>query len=365
MITRGVFPKASLLFLLCLGACAQTPEPHPKEDALTPVPFSQLSGWQDDVVSEALPALRNSCVRMKKKQDWREPCAAFDKIDSGDNAALRQTIETHFTPYKIHGNETGLFTGYYEATLHGSKKRTKKYKTALWGYPWDMLTIDLGSFRDSLKGEKITGKIKGTKFLPYDTRAAIAKGSLKKRAEPLLWVDDPVDAFFLEIQGSGRVEMEDGSVVRVGYSGQNGHGYVAIGRALADSGKIKRPVSMAKIRAWLAANPKRAQDVMNRNPSAVFFTISQKKNPVGAQAVELTPMRSLAVDRHYVALGTPLWLVTEKHKRLVVAQDTGGAIKGAVRGDLFWGAGAKAERGAGEMQERGTYYLLLPKTRAQ
>jgi membrane-bound lytic murein transglycosylase A len=154
-----------------------------------------------------------------------------------------------------------------------------------------------------------------------------------------VFVDDPVDAFFLEVQGSGRVEIADGSVMRVGYDAQNGHGYTPIGRVLAERGEIERPVTMQKIRAWLAAHPAQAQDIMNENPSVVFFRKLEQAGPVGAQGVVLTPLRSLAVDPRYVPLGVPLWLATEKHHRLVVAQDTGGAIKGPVRGDLFWGLG--------------------------
>lgn len=353
----GRLKQAPLFVLFCLCACAQTPPKHGLD--LRPVSFEELPGWTKETVIEALPALRASCAAQKKKQVWTAPCLAIEKAMSEEET--RQVLKDHFTPHEVMNQGDGLFTGYYEATLYGSKRRTKKFQTPLWARPKDLLTIDLGAFRDSWKGEKITGKIKGAQFVPYDNRAAIAQGSLKKRAKPLLWVNDPVDAFFLEIQGSGRVEMTDGSVVRVGYSAQNGHGYVPIGRVLAQEGAIERPVTMEKIRQWLAAHPQRRQEIFNQNPSSVFFRKSTKQNPVGAQGVELTPMRSLAVDPKYVPLGTPIWLATENHTRLVVAQDTGGAIKGAVRGDLFWGAGAEAERGAGEMQERGTYYLLLPK----
>ncbi|MDD5587463.1 MAG: MltA domain-containing protein, partial [Alphaproteobacteria bacterium] len=224
-------------------------------------------------------------------------------------------------------------------------------------------------FRSDLNGQRIAGKVEGHKLQPYDDRAAIAQGSLAGRARPLLWTDDPVEAFFLEIQGSGRVRLADGTRLRIGYDAQNGKPYVPIGRVLAEEGEIEKPVTMAKIRAWLHAHPERAQAMMNRNPSVVFFRCVEGDGPKGAQGVVLTPGRSLAVDTAFVPLGVPLWLDPKEdasgeviRPRLVVAQDTGGAIKGPVRGDLFWGSSPGAEARAGAMQSRGTYYLLLPKT---
>jgi membrane-bound lytic murein transglycosylase A len=205
---------------------------------------------------------------------------------------------------------------------------------------------------------------------PYENRAAIESGALRGRGLEMLWVDDPVDAFFLQIQGSGRVMLEDGTSLRIGYAGQNGHPYVAIGRELIARGALTREaVSMPAIRDWLRANPQEADAVMNRNPSFVFFRELDGDGPVGAQGVALTPGRSLAVDRSFVPYGVPVWLDAEdpvdgevRVQRLLVAQDTGGAIRGPVRGDVFWGHGPEAEHRAGLMKSRGRYFLLLPKT---
>jgi membrane-bound lytic murein transglycosylase A len=206
----------------------------------------------------------------------------------------------------------------------------------------------------------------GQNLVPYDDRAAITKNSLADRAQVLVWVDDPIDAFFLEVQGSGLVTLEDGNTMTVGYDGINGHGYVAIGRVLADRGDLPRPVTMPAIRQWLETHPEQAQQVMNENPSYVFFKTLPDVNVTGAEGVSLTTERSLAVDPSFIPLGLPIWLDTTdgqgtKLQRLMIAQDTGGAIKGAVRGDVFWGPGPEASIQAGAMQSQGRYYVFLPK----
>lgn len=371
--------RGSLWAVLFLCSCAG-PTQQAKETTLDlkPVRFEDLPLWTQDHQAEALPAFLKSCAVIDKKDgeqsmglatgvsyaDWQKACHATTQIHDTGDTAVRAYFETYFTPYKVRSTSEGLFTGYYEAQLHGSLTRKGPYQTPLWQRPDDMLTIDLGDFRESLKGQKITGKIDGHSFVPYDERAQVARGSLLHRAKPLVWVDDPIGAFFLEIQGSGQVSLDNGNVIRVGYDAQNGHGYTPIGRVLADRGELERPVTMQKIRTWLATHPDRAQEVMDTNPSVVFFRKSERDGAVGAQGVTLTPGRSLAVDRSYLPLGVPLWLVTPQVNRLVVAQDTGGAIKGAVRGDLFMGAGPEAEAWAGRMQDAGTYYILLPKKTA-
>ncbi len=234
--------------------------------------------------------------------------------------------------------------------LEGSRQKTARYSVPLYEKPSDLVVSNGATYRKQ-----------GRELTPYDDRSQIVAGSLAHRAKVLVWVSDPIDAFFLGIQGSGRVRLTGGQEMRVGYAAQNGRGYVAIGKVLADRGDIERPVTMEKIRLWLAAHPAQAQQVMNENPSYVFFRELKGEGPLGAQGVALTPMRSLAVDTSYIPLGIPLWLQTSSQARLVVAQDKGGAIKGGVRGDLFWGHGPAAEQGAGEMQDSGTYFLLMPK----
>jgi membrane-bound lytic murein transglycosylase A len=350
--------------LLLLAACAETPAFQ-----LSPTSFDNLPGWNNDRQSEALLAFARSCTKLADKSgkyDWHTPCSALAANAPSDDAAARAFFERYFTPYRINDGDDGLFTGYYEAELHGAPVMTAQYRVPLYTRPDDLISVDLGLFKDELKGKHIVGKVSKTELIPYDDRAAIANASLNGRARPIIWVDDPIDAFFLEVQGSGQVKLADGSTMRIGYDGANGRAYVAIGKALTDMGELQKPVTMQSIRTWLAAHPDRAQEVMDLNPSYVFFRRIEGDGPVGAEGVALTPQRSMAVDPSYISLGTPVWLDSSSPdgaplQRLMIAQDTGGAIKGAVRGDYFWGAGEAAEREAGGMQSRGHYLILLPK----
>ena len=367
---------ALLALLLALAGCAEKVEaPPPSHLSLQAVTFAQLAGWENDHQTEALTAFARSCAVITKKasldlagkgHDWEPVCAALKAKKPASDADARAFFEQWFRPYAV--AQKGLFTGYYEAELNGALERGGPFQTPLWQRPDDLVDVDLGAFRPDLKGQRIAGKIVGHKLAPYDDRTAVTKNGLQGRAKPLLWVDDPVGAFFLEIQGSGRIRLQDGQILHIGFEAQNGHTYVPIGRLLADEGAVARPVTMEKIRAWLRHHPDRAQDLMNRNPSVVFFRRDDSKadGPRGAEGVPLTPTRSLAVDTQFIPLGVPLWLETDVPSlhRLVVAQDTGGAIKGPVRGDLFWGAGPKAEESAGSMQAEGRYIILLPKTLA-
>lgn len=247
-----------------------------------------------------------------------------------------------------YGDPNGLFTGYFEIELNGSQHRHGRFQTPIYRRP-----PDLG-------------------VAPRYSRAQIEDGALAHRGLELFWVEDPIDAFFLQIQGSGRIRLENGKVVRVGYNGQNGLPYIAVGRLLVERGEIPRgKVTMASIRAWMRAHPQAGAALRREDPSYVFFRIVKGDGPIGAEGVALTPERSLAVDRRFIPLGVPIWLTAREQfiadvvvHRLVVAQDTGGAIKGPVRGDLFWGAGATAGNRAGEMDARGRYYLLLPRATA-
>jgi membrane-bound lytic murein transglycosylase A len=369
------------LFLLGLASCAVVPtKPAPEHLTLTPVSFDDLDGWAKDAPASALAAFQNSCVALAgkastaslgiagKAASWQQACVAAQKTAVTDDAA-RAYFEQGFRPFAVSGNEgaEGLFTGYYVPELHGSATQGGAFQTPLYARPSDIIAVDLGAFKADLKGQHIVGKVDHNKLIPYDDRASIAQGALANRAQPLVWIDDPVGAFFLEVQGSGRIRLTDGALMPVGYDGANGHAYVAVGRVLADRGDLPRPVTMPAIRAWLAAHPAQAQDVMNVNPSYVFFRRLPTQDILGAEGVPLTPGRSLAVDTGFMTLGMPVWLDTTDGQgavlqRLMIAQDTGGAIKGAVRGDFFWGAGPEAATQAGSMQSRGSYYVLLPKT---
>lgn len=374
---RRMMPSAALAVILvaALASCSTTaPEKQQTAEGgrkLTPVSFAALDGWSGDDQLAALKAFRKSCPALtsgaaQRAVVWRAVCSEANKT-ADQTGIARAFFETWFTPYAVTdgAKADGLFTGYYVPELRGARHRGGVYQTPLYARPDDLARIDLGQFKAELKGQHIVGKVQGRTFVPYDDRAAVARGVLEHRARPLVWVDDPVSAFFLEIQGSGVVKLAEGGKITVGYDGANGRAYVPVGRVLADNGDIPRPVTMQKIRAWLEQHPARAQQAMNANPSYVFFREQPDHDILGAQGISLTPGRSLAVDPSAVPLGTPVWLQTTDAggaslQRLMVAQDTGGAIKGVVRGDVFWGSGTVAEAQAGAMQNAGRYYVLLP-----
>jgi membrane-bound lytic murein transglycosylase A len=362
------------------------PPPPVERLALTAVRLAELPGWAEDRVAEAMPALARSCARLLRlpadrdmgiagtAADWQPPCRDLMASGEADEAGARRYLERWFTPFLVAGGESaeGLFTGYYEAELHGARRPGGGYEVPLYRRPPGLVSVDLGLFRPELKGRRIAGKVVGGRLRPFDSRARIEAGALAGRGLELLWVDDPVDAFFLQVQGSGRVIMADGSVVRVGFDGSNDLPYLAIGRSLIEAGSLDREhLSMRSIGDWLRANPGPGRELMASNARFVFFRELAGDGPVGAGGVALTPGRSLAVDRAYLPLGVPIWLDTHwpgdparPLRRLLVAQDTGAAIKGPVRGDLFWGFGAAALAQAGRMRARGRYYLLLPHTAA-
>jgi len=341
---------------------------------LTPTTFAALPGWQQDDVRQAWPAFLQSCSVLASRQaPWKAPCAAAGAVDAKDVAAVRRFFETYFVPNQVRnpdGADTGLITGYYEAMLYGSRKRGGAFQTPLYRVPDDLVTVDLGSIYPDLQNRRLRGRLSGKTVIPYQSRADIDRAPLS--GKELLWVSDPVDAFFLEVQGSGRVKLDSGETVRVGYADQNGHPYKAIGRWFVEQG-IMTPdqVSAQSIRAWIAANPSRRQELLNVNPSYIFFTETKVADPGigprGALNVPLTPGRSIAIDRTILPLGAPVWLSTTMPKdgaplqRLVMGQDVGGAIRGAVRADFFFGFGSEATENAGLMKQSGTMWVLLPK----
>ena len=293
-------------------------------------------------------------------------------LDPTDHAGAKRYFETWFVPYEVidteNGGAPGLFTGYYEPELNGAWTKGGAFQTPLLSRPDDLLSVSLGAFDDNLGGNTIWGRVQNGKLVPYPDRTAIEGGALQDLSKPLLWVDDPVDAFFLHIQGSGLVRMQDGTVARVGFAGKNGRPYVSIGRILIDRGEIPaNRLTMDSIRDWVHARPTAGPELLQNNPSYVFFRLLQGDGPLGAQGVALTAERSVAVDRRYLPLGAPMWLETQDaldvdqaYNRLMVSQDTGGAIKGQVRGDIFFGAGVLAEKRAGNMKRPGRYFILLP-----
>ncbi len=374
---------AVAVFAVTLSACV-TPE-RPGPGAAATVPWSQLPGWREDRHAEAWPALLAGCQRLKQRAEWKTICEDTALFPDPDPDTARAFFETRFEARALvngNGGSNGLITGYYEPLLHGSYARSARFRYPVYRPPPDLLIVDLGEVYPELAGKRLRGRVVGRRVLPYFSRAQIDAGNGHAAAaavrpplagHELLWVDDAVGLFFLQIQGSGRVRLPDGRTVMVGYADQNGHPYQSIGRRLIEMGALKREdVNLDSIRAWLAANPDRAMEVLNSNPSYVFFTELDPSlpGPLGSLNVPLTRERSVAVDPAYVPLGLPLWVDTQRpdasqspYRRLMFAQDTGGAIKGAVRADLFFGFGPEAEQLAGNMKAPGRLYVLVPRAR--
>ena len=382
MSFKRLFPYFTLgSFILLLASCTTTPptQQETQGEVFTEgrhqVTFSDIPGWNDDDVRQVWPAFMNSCRALGKKEQWRDICLDAQSIDQNDGLAVRHFFESNFIPYRVvgeNGSETGMATGYYEPLLQGSRNRKGIYQTALYREPADLLTIDLTSAYPQLKGIRLRGKLDGKRVVPYETRGELEKSG-KLSGNEIVWVDDALDAFFLEIQGSGRVHIpETGETIRVAYANQNGRPYRSIGRYLIDKGELKSgQASAQQIKKWLKKNPERFREVLDSNPSYVFFREEKISDPGvgpnGAQGVPLTPERSIAVDPRYVPLGTPVFIDTTRPysatplKKLVMAQDTGGAIRGAIRADYFWGFGSEAAEQAGKMKQKLKVWLLLPK----
>jgi membrane-bound lytic murein transglycosylase A len=363
-LVRG-FALLSLLLAITVAMLwrelSARPAPAPELEAteeppsltLEPAAFDDLPGWRDDSLEGLGAALARSCGVMaaKGKVEWQDVCARA--AAAKDAAALREVIESELSPWAMrdHDREEGLVTGYYEPLLHGSLRRSERFAVPLYVRPPELVDVDLGAFRDEYQGKRLAGVLDGRRLVPFADRARLEQGAIAGRGLELLWVDDAIDAFFLHIQGSGRVELDDGTEMRVGYAAQNGHPYVAIGRELVSLGALAlEDVTMQSIRAWLAEHPDQAAEIMRKNPSFVFFRKLDGAGPVGSQGVELEPYRSIAVDTKFVALGSLVWLAGTSPspradepdrplERLVAAQDTGGAIRGPLRADLFCGHG--------------------------
>ena len=356
--------------------------------------WSNLTGWNSSDPRLALSAFQRSCEKNLKKApdepyggaslpdgtaiygkigDWRDVCQAAAVIGDAPLASAKIFFETWFQPVKfiLAPTQKSMFTGYYEPELIGALEPDNGFETPLLTRPNDLVMVDLGEFRDTLKGQRIAGRVQSGRLRPYEDRAQIEAGALDGKAVPIAYVSDPVDAFFLHIQGSGRVKLKNGDVLRVGYAGQNGHPYTSIGRVLINEGHLERgAVTMQSIRAWLATNDDQRDKILHQNASYIFFRDLEIEDPllgpIGAQGVPLTPRRSLAVDRKFHGLGAPIWVETnypdtdEPLRVLMVSQDTGGAIIGPVRGDIFFGFGGDAPELAGAMQEPGQMTVFLP-----
>ena len=356
-------------------APVQPPPVAPFSRTLQPANWSDLPGWSDDDVAAAWPAFMASCRGVASKPhgpSWKRVCDLARAADGKPGHDPRRFFESQLKPYAIQaadGNPSGLVTGYYEPLLRGSRTRAIGFEQPVRGVPDDLLTVDLSAVFPELKDKRVRGRLVGNKVVPYWSRGEIAARGDKLPAPTLLYVDDAVELFFLQVQGSGRVKLADGTMTRLNYADQNGYPYQSIGRVLVDRGELKlEEASMQGIQAWARANPGRLDELLNSNPSYVFFreAPNSKDGPVGALGVPLTNERSIAVDPRSVPLGAPVFLATTRPNsgkplnRLMLAQDTGSAIKGAVRADFFWGFGKEAGEQAGRMKQAGRMWLLLP-----
>lgn len=355
--------------------------------------FERLSEWQEDDHTAALKAFQLSCHEILKRnpesffsanektgrvKDWQVICEAAKQIQHQDKATAKQFFETWFEPFFIKNNFTshGVFTGYYLPLLHASLQKQNQYQIPIYGLPTNLVKVNLGFFHQLLIGKVITGQVKNGMVYPFPKRAEINNGAIHKTTSVIAWVDNPIDLFFAQVQGSAIVELPNHEKFLIGYAGDNGYSYTAIGKILIQQHDLNpNGISMQSIRAWLQDHPDQVMSILNRDASYVFFKTLKNNNPLGTEHVELTDGRSLAVDTHFIPLGAPLWIDTEipqkdnpdlrkPFQHLLIAQDTGGAIKGIIRGDIYFGAGDEATFLAGHMNNRGKYWILLPKNKS-
>lgn len=372
LLVVGVLGGISLI-----SGCMLRPEPEKVPPVvaappLVPVGWSDLEDWDKESLTEAFETFRRSCKAVGKRAGWKDVCECSAQLDPGDTQAIKRFFEGRFLPFGVQnpdGSKTGMITGYYVPELAGSRTRSERFAWPVYGVPDDLLVIDLAGVYPELKNLRLRGRVEGRKVVPYYDRKQIENEARPLKGDELFWVEDPVELFFLQVQGSGWIRLENGERVLIGFADQNGHPYHSIGRYLIDRGEMtKEQMSLQAIKGWARKNPARVGDLLNENPSYVFFRPlpGDYISPPGALGISLTAQRSLAVDPRVIPLGSPVFLSTTwpssttPLKKLMVAQDTGGAIKGAVRADFFWGSGREAEEYAGRMKQQGKIWILLP-----
>lgn len=372
-----------------LSALPETPA-RPLQGRYTPVSWDSVPGWAGDDLRHVWKALLNDCRGLMRPvsgslalparaapRAWQPVCQAAVQSGLGAQAggpAVRQFLQDQLRPWRLDDGAglaaVGTVTGYYEPLIRASRTRGGAYQWPLYAVPDDLLIVDLGAVYPELAGKRVRGKLEGRRVVPYDTRAQIASDPARQPAA-IVWADDPVEAFFLQIQGSGRAVLPDGGVLRLAYADHNGRPYVSIGQWLARQGEMPLArASMQNIKAWARAHPERVPELLNVNPAMVFFReeaiIDPELGPRGAYGVPLLAQRSIAVNPAFVPLGTPVFLDIGPQggaapmRRLVFAQDTGAAIKGAARADFYWGTGDEAGARAGRMKQSGRMWLLWP-----
>ena len=343
--------------------------------------WSQLPNFAADDSTEALNAFVQGCAVLASKSEWQDVCtraAALMQLKPKTSAVsqaaeVTQFFIDNFEPFRVVNvdeTDTGLVTGYYEPLLRGSRTQSAKFRYPLYAPPQDLIAVDLAEVYPDLKNRRLRGRLVGNKLVPYLERSAIDSTAPPLRGLEIAWVDNAVESFFLQIQGSGQIQLPDGSLMRVGYADQNGHPFKSLGGLLIRRGEIKpERASMQGIKEWARRNPAKVQQFMNANPSYVFFKElpADLTGPIGTLGVPLTAERSIAIDPHVIPLGVPVYLSTtfpntgNELNRLMVAQDTGGAISGAVRADFYWGFGDAAGSQAGKMKQQGRMWVLLPR----
>ena len=339
---------------------------------LKQVSWQELPGWRQDNAALAWEPFLTGCKALARQETWRNVCAAAQKTGKPGREEARRFFEQHFTPYQVahaDGGDQGMITGYYEPLLRGSRKPSARYRYPLFAVPDDLLVVDLTDVYPELKGMRLRGRLDGKRIVPYYDRGQIEQGHAALAGKEIAWVDDAIELFFLQIQGSGRIVLDNGETMRIGYAEQNGHPYRSIGRLLVERGDLPlEKASMQGIQAWARANPAKVTELLNHNASYVFFRElpANLPGPIGALGVPLTARRSIAIDPGFVPLGAPVYIATtwplssRPLNQLMLAQDTGGAIRGAVRADFFWGFGAEAAREAGRMRQPLRLWVLLP-----
>lgn len=340
---------------------------------LKPASWEALDGFLKDDLSASWHAWLTSCTTLINKPVWQNACQAANALQKPSSAQIAEYYTSYFEVYSTssqNGSNTGMITGYYEPVLKGSSKRSSKYPYPLYSQPKDLISVELGDLYPELKFKRIRGKLEGNKLTPYLTRAEIESNPSPLAGNELVWVDDALDAFFLHIQGSGVIKLDNGKQMHVGYANQNGYPYQSIGRLLVERGELDlSQASMQGIKNWARTHLEQLRELLNNNPSYVFFRELPKDlfGPLGALGVPLTAERSVAIDPKFIPLGAPIFLSTtypntnKPLKRLMMAQDTGGAIKDGVRADFYWGSGNKAGDMAGAMKQEGMIWVLLPK----
>ncbi len=385
------FPVFVLLLLLTACSTKTTPPPITPEETTKPtepitqpteepsaisthiqVKWSALTGWMDDDLQPAWETFLQSCTVLAKQSLWQETCSLAASMQQVNNSTLRNFFETYFMPYQIiddKGNDEGLITGYYEPLLQGSRTPSERYRYPLYTAPDELLIIELGDLYPELKDLRLRGRLEGRKIVPYYSRADIMNEPEKLNGHELVWVDDEVELFFLQIQGSGRVMLNDGEIMKVGYADQNGYPYNSIGRLLVQQGELPlEKASMQGIKQWGQQNPAKLNNLLQQNARYVFFRElpADLSGPIGAMGVPLTAGRSIAIDPRSIPQGVPVFLATtwpntdKPLNRLMVAQDVGGAIKGGIRADFFWGFGHEAGNQAGKMKQKVKMWVLMP-----